>query len=246
LEESREARVLGANNQGVQALVVDADPKLSDVLRNVLTLDGYEVLSAAAGRRAIAMAVECVPDAILLERNLPDIDGLAVCRRLRRLENRVPILMFGVGDAVSDRVSGLEAGADHYMVKPFSVLELRARVRALIRRARLNGGRQAVELAKIELEFAELQLDRTNHGVLVAGRFTGLTPTEYQLLELFMRNPDRLLTHSVIHESVWGYDNANAAKLRVYIGYLRRKLGDLGARRLIHTVPRRGYIMREP
>lgn len=122
----------------MQALVIDADPKLADIVRSVLTLDGYNVLSAAGGHQAIAMAAERVPDAILLERNLPDLDGLAVCRRLRRLETRVPILMLGVGDAVSDRVSGLEAGADDYMMKPFSVPELLARVRALIRRARLN------------------------------------------------------------------------------------------------------------
>jgi two-component system response regulator MprA len=230
----------------VQALVVDADPKLADIVRSVLALDGYRVLSAAGGHQAIAMAAERVPDAILLERNLPDLDGLAVCRHLRRLETRAPILMFGAGDAVGDRVSGLDAGADDYLMKPFSVPELRARVRALIRRARLNGEPQAVERDSSQLEFVELQLDANNCGVLVAGRFAGLTQREYQLLELFMRNPDRLLTHTRINEYVWGYETPDAANMRVVIGYLRRKLGDLGARRLIHTVPRRGYIMREP
>jgi two-component system response regulator MprA len=230
----------------VRTLVVDNDPELREVLCHVLTLAGYEVVSTAGGHQAIAIAAECVPDAILLERNLPDIDGLAVCRRLRRLENHVPILMFGVGDAISHRVSGLEAGADDYMVKPFSVLELQARVRALIRRARLNGEPPSPEPAAVTLEFAEIQLDATNHGVVVGGQFTDLTRTEYQLLRLFMRNPDRLLSHSHIYESVWGYDSADPTKLRVYVGYLRRKLKDLGARELIHTVPRRGYIMREP
>jgi len=228
----------------MQILLVD--PALPEPLRRVLTLDGSEVLSAAGGHQAIAMAAEQVPDAILLERNLPDIDGLAVCRRLRRLDDRMPILMCGVSDAVSDRVSGLEAGADGYMVKPLNAHELQARVRALVRRTRLYAQPPPLEFAEIQLGFAELQLDATNYGMLVGGRFTGLTRTEYQLLELFMRNPDRLLTHSHIHESVWGYDAADATKLRVYVGYLRRKFEDLGARQLIHTVPGRGYIMREP
>jgi two-component system response regulator MprA len=230
----------------MQILLVDDDPALRETLRRVLSHDGYEVLTATEGHEAIAMAAECVPDAILLGRNLPDIDGLEVCRRLRRLKRRVPILMFGVGAEISDRVSSLEAGADDYMVKPFDLLELRARLRALMRRARLNGEPRPLAIAKIQPEFAELRLDTTNYGVLVAGQFTGLTRTEYQLLELFMCNPDRLLTHRHIHESVWGYDAPDATKLRVYIGYLRRKLDELGARQLIHTVPRRGYIMREP
>jgi two-component system, OmpR family, response regulator MprA len=230
----------------VRAIVVDTDPTLSSVLRQALTLDGYEVLSAARGHEAILMTAEHVPDAILLERNLPDIDGLRVCRCLRRLGSPVPILMFGMGNSVSERVSGLEAGADDYMVKPFSVVELRARVRALIRRARLNSHPHPVPPVKILLEFAELQLDTPNYRAVVAERFTALTRREYTLLELFMRNPDRLLTHSHIYESVWGYEAPDATKLRVYIGYLRRKLDDLGARQLIHTVPWRGYIMREP
>jgi two-component system, OmpR family, response regulator MprA len=230
----------------MQILLVDDDPALRETLRCVLTLDGYEMLSAAEGHKVLTMAARCVPDAILLGRNLPDIDGLEVCRRLRRLERRVPILMFGVGADISERVSGLGAGADDYMVKPFDLRELQARLRALMRRARLNGEPDPLAFAKVQLEFAELQLDTTNYGVLVAGHFTGLTRTEYQLLELFMCNPDRLLTHRHIHERVWGYDAPDATKLRVYVGYLRRKLDDLGARQLIHTVPRRGYIMREP
>jgi two-component system response regulator MprA len=230
----------------MQTLVVDADPAQREVLRQELTLDGYEVLSAASGHQAIALAAESVPDAILLERNLPDIDGLEVCRRLRLLEKRMPILMFAVNAAVSDCVSGLEAGADGYMVKPFSMRELQARLRALIRRARLFGEPHPPEVGEIELRFAELQLDVTNYGVLVDGRFTDLTRREYQLLELFIRNPDRLLSHQHIHESVWGYDAGDRTKQRVYVGYLRRKLNDLGARQLIHTVPSRGYIMREP
>jgi two-component system, OmpR family, response regulator MprA len=230
----------------MQTLVVDGDSAQRVVLRQALTLDGYEVVSAAGGHQAMAMAAESVPDAVLLERNLPDMDGLAVCRRLRLLETRMPILMFAVNAAVRDRVSGLDAGADDYMAKPFNLRELQARLRGLIRRARLNGEPHAPKLAEIELQFAELELDATNYGVLVDGRFVDLTRREYQLLELFMRNPDRLLSHDHIHASVWGYDGADTSKQRVYVGHLRRKLNDLGARRLIHTLPGRGYIMREP
>ena len=221
----------------MRTLLVDDDHRSREHLQAVLALDGFEVLSAAGGHQAIAMAAELEPDAVLLERDLPDLDGLAVCQRLRRLERRVPILMFAAAGATSDRVNGLEAGADDYMVKPFDVRELRARVRALTRRA---------SLVKVPLQFAELQLDATYYGVLVGQRFSELARLEYRLLELFMRNPDRLLTHGHIHESVWGYDVADRARLRVYVGYLRSKLSELGARELIHTVPRRGYIMREP
>jgi two-component system response regulator MprA len=226
-------------NWRVRTLIVDDDSKLREVLRHVLTLEGYEVVTSAGGHQAITMAGECLPDAVLLERDLPDIDGLSVCRRLRRLELRVPILMFAEGGPISDRVSGLEAGADDYMVKPFSVAELQARLRALVRRARLSA-------EPVPLQFAELQLDATNYGVIVGEQFADLTRMEYRLLELFMRNPDRLLSHSDIHERVWGYDVTDTTKLRVQVGYVRRKLKELGARQLIHTVSRRGYIMREP
>ncbi len=190
------------------------------------------------------MALERTPDAVLLERHLPDIDGLDLCRNLRRLERRMPILMFSAENATSECVGGLDAGADDYMVKPFSVRELRARVRALTRRANPHLG-QPIQASPL-LQFAEIRLDASNYGVLVGERFTNLTRMEYRLLELFMRHPDRLLSHSDIYEHVWGYDFPEATKVRVHVGYLRRKLKDLGARKLIHTVPCRGYIMREP
>ncbi|MEA2209282.1 MAG: two-component system, OmpR family, response regulator MprA, partial [Solirubrobacteraceae bacterium] len=167
-------------------------------------------------------------------------DGLEVCRRLRLLGNRVPILMLTARVEISDRVAGLDAGADDYLVKPFDVAELKARLRALLRRTLPEGDPD-------ELSFAELKLDRARHGASVDGQIAELTRTEYQLLELFMRNPRTVLTQSVIYDRVWGYDFGAASNaLRVYIGYLRRKLQEIGARELIHTVRGVGYVMREP
>jgi two-component system, OmpR family, response regulator MprA len=163
-----------------------------------------------------------------------------VTRRLRAQGNRVPILMLTARDAVADRIDGLDAGADDYLVKPFDVDELKARLRALVRRTTGEGDPDA-------LAFAELRLDRASHGVQVNGTLVELTRTEFQLLELLMLNPRRVLPHSLIYDRVWGYDFGPASNaLRVYIGYLRRKLEDAGARPLIHTVRGVGYALREP
>src|SRR5437660_1483268 len=160
---------------------------------------------------------------------------------LRREGNRVPVLMLTARDAVSDRIDGLDAGADDYLVKPFDIDELKARLRALVRRA---GGEGDVEGG---LSFGELRLDPARHGVNVNGQFVELTRTEYQLLELLMLNPRRVLPHGVIYDRVWGYDfGPTSNALRVYIGYLRRKLEDAGSRSLIHTVRGVGYSLREP
>jgi two-component system, OmpR family, response regulator MprA len=172
---------------------------------------------------------------------MPDIDGLEVCRRLRASGNRVPVLMLTARDAVADRIDGLDAGADDYLVKPFDIGELKARVRALLRRAGTDGD------ADSPLTFAELELDTSRHGVNVDGQFAELTRTEYGLLELLMSNPRRVLPHDIIYDRVWGYDFGPASNaLRVYVGYLRRKLEDAGARPLIHTVRGVGYVLREP
>jgi two-component system response regulator MprA len=182
-----------------------------------------------------------VPDAVVLDVGLPDIDGLEVCRLLRREGNRVPVLMLTARDAVADRIDGLDAGADDYLVKPFDIDELKARIRALLRRA---GGEGDIDGG---LSFAELKLDAARHGASVDGKFVELTRTEYQLLELLMLNPRRVLPHSLIYERVWGYDfGPTSNALRVYVGYLRRKLEDAGARPLIHTVRGVGYSLREP
>jgi two-component system response regulator MprA len=224
----------------VRILVVDDDRSLRDALRRALTLGGYEVQSAEGGQAGLTQIATGSPDAVVLDVAMPDIDGLEVCRRLRANGNRVPVLMLTARDAISDRIDGLDAGADDYLVKPFDVGELKARLRALVRRAGGEGDPDAVA-------FEELELDSTRHGVTVGGEFVELTRTEYQLLELLMLNPRRVLPHSLIYERVWGYDfGPSSNALRVYIGYLRRKLETAGARSLIHTVRGVGYVLREP
>jgi two-component system response regulator MprA len=224
----------------MRVLVVDDDRAVRDALRRVLTLADYEVQIAEGGLEAIEAVVQSVPDAVVLDVGMPEVDGLEVCARLRRLGNRVPILMLTARVEISDRVAGLDAGADDYLVKPFDNDELKARLRALLRRSGPDGDPD-------ELSFAEVRLDRARHGAAVGDEVTELTRTEYQLLELFLRNPRQVLPHSVIYDRVWGYDFGAASNaLRVYVGYLRRKLQDIGARELIHTVRGVGYVMREP
>ena len=225
----------------MRLLVVDDDRALRDVLRRALTLAGYDVrLTETAAPARSPRSPPSVPDAVVLDIGLPDIDGLEVCRLLRREGNRVPVLMLTARDAVSDRIDGLDAGADDYLVKPFDIDELKARLRALLRRA---GGEGSVDGG---LSFAELRLDPARHGVVVNDEFVELTRTEYQLLELLMLNPRRVLPHSLIYDRVWGYDfGPTSNALRVYIGYLRRKLEDAGAVSEIHTVRGVGYALRE-
>ena len=226
----------------MKLLVVDDDRAVRDALRRVLTLDGYDVQTAEDGSEAIEQIVQAVPDAVVLDVGMPELDGLEVCRRLRLLGNRVPVLMLTARVEIADRVAGLDAGADDYLVKPFDNAELKARLRALLRR---SGPESDGTLD--ELSFAEVKLDTSRHGASVDGRVAELTRTEYQLLELFLRNPRTVLTHSVIYDRVWGYDFGPASNaLRVYVGYLRRKLQEIGARDLIHTVRGVGYVMREP
>ncbi len=223
----------------MRLLVVDDDRALREALRRALELAGYEVRLSETGADALADVVGTVPDAIVLDIGLPDIDGLEVCRTLRREGNRVPVLMLTARDAISDRIDGLDAGADDYLVKPFDIDELKARLRALLRRSH-DGGYDQV------LSFGELRLDPATHGVVVGEKFIELTRTEYQLLELLMLNPRRVLPHSLIYDRVWGYDfGPSSNALRVYVGYLRRKLEEAGAPQLIHTVRGVGYALRE-
>jgi two-component system response regulator MprA len=225
----------------MRLLVVDDDRALRDVLRRSLALAGYDIRLAQDGSTALSEVSASVPDAVVLDVGLPDIDGLEVCRLLRREGNRVPVLMLTARDAIADRIDGLDAGADDYLVKPFDIDELKARLRALLRRA---GGEADAEGG---LSFGELRLDPSRHGVVVGESFTELTRTEYQLLELMMLNPRRVLPHSLIYDRVWGYDfGPTSNALRVYIGYLRRKLEDAGASSEIHTVRGVGYSLREP
>lgn len=224
----------------MRILVVDDDRAVRDALRRALTLAGYEVAQAEDGEQALERIAQSVPDAVVLDIGLPGFDGLEVCRRVRMLGNRVPILILTARDAVSDRIDGLDVGADDYMVKPFDVGELKARIRALLRRANPEGAGEV-------LAFAEVVLDAERHGAQVGEGFVELTRTEYQLLELLMLNPRRVLPHSLIYDRVWGYDfGPTSNALRVYVGYLRRKLEEAGARNLIHTVRGVGYALREP
>jgi two-component system response regulator MprA len=225
----------------MRLVVVDDDRALRDALRRALMLAGYEVLLAESGATALSEVASGVPDAVVLDIGLPDIDGLEVCRLLRREGNRVPVLMLTARDAVSDRVDGLDAGADDYLVKPFDIDELKARLRALLRRSGAEGALDG------GLMFGDLRLDPARHGVSVGSTFVELTRTEYQLLELMMLNPRRVLPHSLIYDRVWGYDfGPTSNALRVYVGYLRRKLEEAGATAQIHTVRGVGYALREP
>jgi two-component system, OmpR family, response regulator MprA len=224
----------------MRLLVVDDDRALRDVLRRALSLGGYDVRVADTGASALAEIAGSVPDAVVLDVGLPDLSGLEVCRLLRREGNRVPVLMLTARDAIADRIDGLDAGADDYLVKPFDIDELKARLRALLRRSGAEGD------VSEGLSFDGLRLDPGRHGVAVGENFVELTRTEYQLLELLIINPRRVLPHSVIYDRVWGYDfGPSSNALRVYIGYLRRKLEEAGAGPVIHTVRGVGYSLRE-
>jgi two-component system response regulator MprA len=226
--------------QDMRILVVDDDRAVRDALRRALTLGGYDVHTAEGGTDGLAQVAGAAPDAIVLDVMMPDLSGLDVCRELRSRGNRIPILMLTARDAVADRIDGLDAGADDYLVKPFDTGELKARLRALLRRTGSEGDPDA-------LAFQELDLDSARHGVSVDGSFVELTRTEFQLLELLMLNPNRVLPHSLIYDRVWGYDFGPASNaLRVYVGYLRRKIEEAGARPMIHTVRGVGYVLREP
>jgi two-component system, OmpR family, response regulator MprA len=218
-------------------LVVDDDPRIAAAVRRALVYEGYEVDLADDGRGAIDAARERLPDLVVLDVMLPELDGIEVCRRLRAGSD-VPILMLTARDAVADRVLGLDSGADDYLVKPFAHEELLARVRTLLRRRQPR----RAEL----LRTADLVLDVGAHEVRRGERTVELTALEFQLLELFMRNERLVLTRAQILDSVWGFDVETASNVvDVYIGYLRQKLEHDGEPRLIHTVRGVGYVLKE-
>jgi two-component system response regulator MprA len=224
--------------RGMRLLVVEDEAAVRDAVTRALELEGYEVHAAGDGAAALVAAGAAEPDAIVLDLMLPVIDGLEVARRLRAERNRVPILMLTARGAIGDRVAGLDAGADDYLVKPFALEELLARLRALLRRSGEGGGEH--------LEFADLRLDPATRDVRRGERPIELTTTEFNLLELFLRNPRQVLRRSLIYDRVWGYDfGSGSHALEVYIGYLRRKLEAGGEPRLIHTFRGVGYALRE-
>ena len=220
---------------------MDDERAVRESLQRALELEGYEIELAADGREALARLQdggEPQPDAVILDVLMPVVDGLEVCRRLRRDGNRVPVLMLTARDEIENRVAGLDAGADDYVPKPFALEELVARVRALLRRT--SGTSDEA------LRFADLELDPGTREVLRGGDPIELTRTEFALLELFMTNPRQVLTRSIIFERVWGYDFGFASNsLDVYIGYLRRKTEAGEKPRLIQTVRGVGYALRE-
>ncbi len=220
--------------------MVDDERAVRDSLRRALELEGYEVELAADGAEALyRLESNGQPDAVILDVLMPGVDGLEVSRRLRSKGNTVPILMLTARTEVESRVAGLDAGADDYLAKPFALEELLARLRALLRR--MAPGTQEIS------RFADLELNPGTREVRRGGVPIKLTRTEFNLLELFMRNPRQVLTRSVIFERVWGYDFGFASNsLDVYIGYLRRKTELDGKPRLIQTVRGVGYTLREP
>ncbi len=218
-------------------LVIDDDPKVTVMLRRGLGYEGYTVDTALGGQEGLQLAREHSPDLVILDIMMPGMDGLEVCRRFRT-EGNVPVLMLTARDGVADRVVGLNAGADDYLVKPFAFEELLARVRALLRRG------QAPLPEK--LEYGDLLLDTGSRRALRQGQEVKLTTTEYRLLELFLRHPHQVLPKEMLLERVWGYDfGGDSNVLEVYIRYLRNKLETAGGSRLIHTMRGSGYVLRQ-
>ena len=226
-------------HDGARVLVVDDDPQLREALTRALELDGYEVATASNGAQALEAIGRRRPDVAVLDVMMPYVGGLDVCRTLRERRDRLPILVLTARDEVGDRVAGLDAGADDYLTKPFALDELRARLRALLRRT------ASEEEDGTALRYEDLVLDPSARTVHRADRPIDLTRTEYSLLELLMRNAGRPLTRDVIMERVWGWESEPTSNsLEVFIGYLRRKTESEGEPRLIHTVRGVGYVLR--
>ena len=219
-------------------LVVDDDASVREALALVLGLDGFEVTTAGDGREAIRTLSVGRPDAVILDVLMPGLDGLEVCRRIRATGDRTPVLMLTARTEVSERVAGLEAGADDYLAKPFAREELIARLRALLRRTGWEGDEEV-------LRFEDLELDPSAHEARRGERLLELTRTEFLLLELLMSHPRQVLTRSAIFDRVWGYDfGPSSNSLEVYIGYLRRKTEAGGEPRVVHTVRGVGYVLK--
>jgi two-component system response regulator MprA len=235
-------------------LLAEDDRAIRDSLDRLLTLEGYQVTPVSDGIEALASVHKQRPDVVVLDVMMPGIDGLAVCRVLRAEGDNVPILMLTARVETSDRVAGLDAGADDYMLKPFEAEELLARLRALLRRAAVPAvaGEASVEADSVTaghdlIEVDDLRIDSTARRVWRGGEEIQLSRTEYDLLELLARNAGIVLDHSTVYDRIWGYDFGPGSKnLAVYIGYLRRKLDTPGRTPLIHTVRGVGYTLREP
>ena len=219
-------------------LIIEDEPEIGNYLRRGLSFEGYSVEIAMTGLSGLASARERAPDLVVLDLMLPGIDGLEVARRLRAVSD-VPILMLTARSDVADRVGGFEAGADDYLIKPFAFEELLARIRVQLRR-RVRDAQPAI------LRYGPLEMDTAAHEVKIGGRRVELTAKEYELLDLFMRHPQQVLTREVIYDRVWGYDFGGESNIiEVYVRYLRQKLEAASEPRLIYTVRGVGYILRE-
>lgn len=220
-------------------LIVDDDSRVTNALRRTLAYEGYHISTAFDGETALTIARTKSPDLVILDLMLPGIDGIEVCRRIRAAENGVAVLMLTARDAVADRVAGLEMGADDYLVKPFALEELLARVKALLRRC------NPADIPREVLCFADVELDTATRQAKRGKRTIELSTTEYELLALFMRNPRVVLTRGVLMDRIWGNDFEGGPNvLEVYIGHLRAKLEQDGEKRLLQTVRGAGYVLR--
>ena len=229
----------------MKILVADDEQAVRESLRRSLRFNGYDVVLAVDGEDALDQIRIEQPDLTILDLMMPKLDGLGVCRTLRSSGYDGPILMLTARDGVSDRVAGLDAGADDYLPKPFALEELLARVGSLLRRTR-SEARKAAEKDQTRLQFEDLVMDTSTRDVTRAGRAFSLTRTEFALLHLLLQNPRHVLARQTILEEVWGYDFPTSGNaLEVYIGYLRRKTEAGGESRLIHTVRGVGYVLRE-
>ena len=229
----------GKHGPAGRVLVAEDDKSVRDSLVRALTFEGYDVVTAGDGAEALMAVVESQPDVIVLDVLMPHVDGLTACRRLRERGDRTPVLMLTARHEVSDRVAGLDAGADDYLVKPFALDELLARLRALLRRTSMSGNDDVLRVGDLSLDPARRQVRRGD-------RSLELTKTEFDLLELLLYNAGIVLTREQIYERIWGYDFETSSKsLDVYIGYLRRKTEAGGEPRLIRTVRGVGYTLRQ-
>jgi len=223
----------------MRILLIDDDMKITTMMKRVLTFEGHEVMVAPNGEEGLRIAMLFKPELVILDIMMPGMDGWETCRRLR-MESDVAILLLTARDEVADRVRGLDAGADDYLVKPFALEELLARVRALLRRAHRHDGRE-----KMTLNFADLLLDIESRELRRGDEVIQLTTREFELLRLFMAHPGQVLTRDVIMQRIWGYDFTGESNvLEVYIGNIRQKLESDGQKRIIHTVRGVGYVLK--
>ena len=233
------ARPTRADGTPLRVLVVDDEPNIAELLLMALRYEGWQVRTAGTGREAIDTAKDLVPDVVVLDWMLPDVDGLEVLRRLRARDERVPVLFLTARDAVEDRIAGLTAGGDDYVTKPFSLEEVVARLRGLVRRS----GASAARTENV-LVVGDLVLDEDSRDVTRAGEAIELTATEFELLRYLMRNPRRVLSKAQILDRVWNYDFGGQANVvELYVSYLRKKI-EAGRSPMIHTKRGAGYVLR--